>query len=155
MRSKSLLAAGVVALLATGCYPAGPLTEEDMAAITGVGQAYQEALLAGDAAAVAALFTEDGTEMPPHNVARQGRAAIEEAYGAAPAVTEFTITSRVTEGFGDLAYDMGTWTATMQMEGMEEPYQDAGKYLVICEKQPDGSWLMKASTWNSDIPMPE
>jgi hypothetical protein len=47
MRSKSLLAAGVVALLATGCYPAGPLTEEDMAAITGVGQAYQEALLAG------------------------------------------------------------------------------------------------------------
>jgi ketosteroid isomerase-like protein len=61
----------------------------------------------------------------------------------------------VTEGFGDLAYDMGTWTATMQMEGMEEPYQDAGKYLVICEKQPDGSWLMKASTWNSDIPMPE
>jgi ketosteroid isomerase-like protein len=40
------------------------------------------------------------------------------------------------------------------MEGME-PYQDAGKYLTICEKQADGSWLIKASTWNSDIPMPE
>jgi ketosteroid isomerase-like protein len=70
-------------------------------------------------------------------------------------MTEFTISSKVTEGFGDLAYDMGTWTATMEMEGMEAPYQDAGKYLVICEKQPDGSWLMKASTWNSDIPIPE
>jgi uncharacterized protein (TIGR02246 family) len=156
MRTKSLLAAAVVVLLsATGCYPAaGPLTEEDLAAIAGVRQGYQEALLAGDAAAVAALYTEDAVEMPPHNVAREGRAAIEEAYAAGLVVAEFTITSKQTEGFGDLAYDMGTWTATMGMEGME-PYQDAGKYLTICEKQADGSWLIKASTWNSDIPMPE
>jgi uncharacterized protein (TIGR02246 family) len=157
MRTKSLLAAAVVVVLsATGCYPAGaPFTDEDVAAITALGQAYQAALLGGDAAAVAALYTEDATEMPPHNVARQGRAAIQEAYEAGPLMTTFTITSKQMEGFGDLAYEMGIWTATMEMEGMEEPYQDAGKYLVVCEKQADGTWLMKASIWNSDIPMPE
>ena len=49
--------------------------------------------------------------------------------------------------------DLGT--ASMEIEGMEEPYQDAGKYMVVCEKQADGTWLMKATMWNSDIPMPE
>lgn len=156
MRTKSLLAAAVVvALSATGCYPAGPLADEDLAAITALGQAYREAVLGGDAAAIAALYTEDATEMPPHMVARQGRAAIQEAYQGMPPMTEFTIRSAQIEGFGDLAYDMGTWTATMEMEGMEEPYQDAGKYVAVCEKQADGSWLMKVVIWNSDIPLPE
>ena len=154
MRIKALLAAAAVTLLVTGCYPAGPLSDEDLAAITALGQAYHDAVLAGDAAAVAAVYTEDATEMPPNMVARQGRAAIEEAYGAGPSMTAFTITTTETRGFGDLAYDMGTWTATMQMEGMEEPYQDAGKYMAICEKQADGTWLMKVAIWNSDIPLP-
>ena len=155
MRIKALLAAAAVTLLVTGCYPAAPLTDEDLAAITALGQAYNEAVLAGDAAVIAAVYTEDATEMPPHMVARQGRAAIQEAYEAMPLMTAFTLTSSETEGFGDLAYDMGTWTATMEMEGMEEPLQDAGKYMVICEKQADGSWLMKAAIWNSDTPLPE
>ncbi|UCF41581.1 MAG: SgcJ/EcaC family oxidoreductase [Gemmatimonadota bacterium] len=157
MRIKSLMVAAAVGVLAvSGCYPAaGPLTEEDLAAIDGVRQGYHDALLAGDAAAVAALFTENAVEMPPHAVAREGRAAIELAYAAGPLVTEFTIAATATEGFGDLAYDMGTWSAAMQMEGMEEPYRDVGKYMTICEKQADGTWLIKATTWNSDIPLPE
>jgi uncharacterized protein (TIGR02246 family) len=157
MRTKSLLAAAVVVVLsATGCYPAaGPLSDEDVAAITALGQAYRDAVLAGDAPAIAALHTEDAVEMPPNMVARQGRAAIQEAYGTGPLMTTFTITSKQTEGFGNLAYELGIWTASMEIEGMEEPYQDAGKYMVVCEKQADGTWLMKATMWNSDIPMPE
>lgn len=155
MRTKSLLAAAaVLALSATGCYPATTLTDEDLAAIAALGQAYNEAVLAGDAAAIAAMYTEDATEMPPHMVARQGRAAIQQAYEGMPLMTTFTMASSQVEGFGDLAYDRGTWTATMEMEGME-PYQDAGKYLVVCEKQADGSWLMKVAMWNSDTPLPE
>lgn len=34
---------------------------DHLAAITGLGQAYHEAVLAGDAAAVAAVYTEDAT----------------------------------------------------------------------------------------------
>ena len=156
MRTKSLLAvAAVVAFAATGCYPAAPLADEDLAAIAALGQAYNAAVLAGDAAAITALYTEDATEMPPHMVARQGRAAIQQGYEGMPLMTTFTMTSSETEGFGELAYERGTWTATMEMEGMEQPYQDAGKYLVVCEKQADGSWLMKVAMWNSDIPLPE
>jgi len=156
MRIRSLWAVAVGVLLATGCYPAAaPLTDEDLAAIEGLRQGYSEALLAGDAAAVAALYTEDATELPPHTTMRQGRAAIQEAYAGMQPVTTFTIAASVTEGFGNLAYEMGTWSATMEMEGMEEPYRDEGKYLTICEKQADGTWLMKVGSWNSDIPMPE
>ena len=155
MRTKSLLAVAVV-LSVTGCYPAAaPLSDEDVAAITALGQQYGEALLAGDAAGVGAVYAEDAIEMPPALVATEGRAGIEARYtaGDVPLPTAFTITPTEIVGFGDIAYDMGTWSATGEMEGME-PMQVAGKYICIVEKQADGSWLWTRAIWNYDMPMP-
>jgi ketosteroid isomerase-like protein len=41
------------------------------------------------------------------------------------------------------------------LEGMEQPITDSGKYLVLLSKQADGSWLISAVIWNSDMPLPE
>jgi uncharacterized protein (TIGR02246 family) len=157
MRTKSLLAAAVGVLLATGCYPAaGPLSDEDVAAITALGQQYVEASLAGDAAGIAAVYAEDATEMPPAMVATEGRTAIGARYaaGTEPLPTTFTITHTEIVGFGDLAYDMGTWAATGEVEGMD-PIEISGKYICIVERQADGSWLWKRVIWNHDMPIPE
>jgi uncharacterized protein (TIGR02246 family) len=156
MRSRTLLAAAVGVLLVTGCYPAaGPLSDEDVAAIAALGQQYVEASLAGDAAGIAAVYAEDATEMPPGMVATEGRAAIEARYaeGDEPSPTTFTITSTEIVGFGDLAYDVGTWAAAGEVEGMD-PIEVSGKYVCILERQADGSWLWKEVIWNYDMPMP-
>jgi ketosteroid isomerase-like protein len=40
-------------------------------------------------------------------------------------------------------------------EGAPEPFQESGKYVVILQKQPDGSWLVVVDIWNSDLPLTE
>ncbi|MDH3479783.1 MAG: hypothetical protein OEO20_15915, partial [Gemmatimonadota bacterium] len=49
------------------CQPgAGPLTDEDVAALQDLGQAYVRGFSANDAGAVAAVYAERATEMPPN-----------------------------------------------------------------------------------------
>ncbi len=67
----------------------------------------------------------------------------------------FSLTPAETDGVGDLAYDRGSYSVTVSIEGMPEPLTDAGKYVVLLRKQTDKSWLIMASIWNSDMPLPE
>ena len=156
MRSCSLFILIAFGLVLIPCpADAGPLSEEDVAALRGMAHSYQEAVLANNATAVAALYTEDATEMPPNLPARQGRAAIRSAYAApAATMTAFNVTSVEIDGVDDFAYDRGTWSATFAVEGIEDPVTDTGKYLCIARKQSDGSWLWAIVTWNSDLPIP-
>jgi uncharacterized protein (TIGR02246 family) len=156
MRSSFLFGLITFGLLLTvSCGGSGPLSDEDIAAVRELAHSYQEAVLAKDAGAVAALYTEDATEMPPDTRARQGRPAILFAYEApGPTMSAFTVTSVETDGRDGLAYDRGTWKATIAVEGAEEPTTDTGKYLCIARRQNDGSWLWAIVTWNSDSPLP-
>ena len=61
----------------TGAQPARGATDP---AIAAVADHYVKATLAGDAKAVAALYTEDAVEMPPNLPAVKGRAAIQQLY---------------------------------------------------------------------------
>jgi hypothetical protein len=54
----------------------GQSTSSGEAAIKQVADAYVKATLAGDAKAIAALYTEDAVEMPPNVPSVKGRAAI-------------------------------------------------------------------------------
>lgn len=160
-RRAKLLAVVLLASLTAACQPqmqeaaSAALSDADLAAIRSVPQAYAQAVLAGDAAAVAATYTEDGVEMPPNLPAREGRAAILEWYEAGLQVTAFSVTSVDTDGRGDVAYDRGTFSITLTPPGMTEPMDDTGKYLVILRKQSDGSWAVTTAIWNSDLPLPE
>ncbi len=154
-----LFAALALGLTSTACQPpaqeAGPLSDEDLAAIRANGQAFIEANLAGDCAAVAALYTEDAVRMPPNNTAYRGRAAIEARCAEIDTVTAFTLTSVETEGRDGLAYDWASYSITFRRVGMSEPITDTGKGLVLFQKQADGSWLAHRVIWNSDLPLPE
>lgn len=52
---------------------------------------------------------------------------------------------------GDLAYDLGNSTATMN--GPNGPYEDKQKYLIIWKKI-DGKWKAVAGSFSSDLPPP-
>ena len=107
------------------------------------------------AAAMLAVYADDVVEMPPNMPLRSGKAAAEAAASAdtSPQPSTFSLTSAETEGVGDLAYDRGSYSFSMSMEGMPEPMTDTGKYIVLLRRQADGSWLMTATIWNSDLPV--
>ncbi|NIM51970.1 MAG: DUF4440 domain-containing protein [Gemmatimonadales bacterium] len=154
-----LLAALALALVTSACQPpaqeAGPLSEEDVAAIRSSTESFAQAMLAGDPATVAGFFAEDAVAMPPNEPAVEGRAAIQAWLEALPTVTQDELRLVEVTGRGEIAYGRGTYTLTVMPEGAPEPITDRGKYVAIFRKQPDGSWLIAVDIWNSDQPLPQ
>ena len=155
----ALLTVLTLALASAACQPpaqeAGPLSDEDMAAIQAVPESYTEAILANDFAAVAAHYAGDAVFMGPNMPLIEGRAAIQASYESIPGtVVAYSNTPVMIEGSGDLAYARGTIQMTVAVEGLPEPVSDTIKYIVILRKQPDGRWLLSAVCWNSDLPLP-
>lgn len=165
---KPLSAAALTFVLIAGCQqePATETgsTEEtptvDVAAvreaIDASGAAWETAALAGDAAALTALYTEDAIVMPPNALKSVGSAAIQTGFTEMLGVAPFTAIDIVTEGVevsasGDMAWAHGTYTSTNTVAG--EPYEDTGKWANVSENR-DGQWLMVVDIWNSDTPLP-
>ncbi|UCG87453.1 MAG: DUF4440 domain-containing protein [Gemmatimonadota bacterium] len=143
--------------LVAACQPGvAPLSDEDVVALRNLGTAHTEAVLAGDMDAAVAMYAEDAIWLAPDAPALEGRAAIRATMQLEPGITlqDFTITSLEIDGYGDLAYDRGTWSQTIVSEGVEEPITFTGTYVVIARKQEDGSWLWTVDIWNSDAPLP-
>lgn len=161
-RRKATLAVAAVALAALACPPtgqeasSGALSDADSAAIEGVIQGLVDALVAEDYASAAAMYTEDGTRMPPNAPPQVGRPMIEAAYEALPG-RYAVIKAPVVEmsGRGDLAFARGTYSIEMQISGREESMLDDGKYLLILWKQLDGRWLISSLIFNSNLELPE
>ena len=155
-----LLAALALALASTACQPAaqeaGPLSEEDIAAIKSIGPALDEAALAGDWDAIAALFTEDVVLMPPNGTTIEGRGVFREWVESLGLVaTEHMIEFTDVGGHGDVAYGRANYAETVTVGGVTPAVEDVGKILTILRRQPDNSWLIAVWCWNSDLPLPE
>ena len=154
--SLALLA---LALASTACQPpaqeAAGLSDEDVGAIRGGSDTYAQLTLAGDFAGLAARFTEDAVRMPPNAPAHEGRAAIQAFVEAYPTITEFEATTTEVGGAGDVAFARGTYSLMATPEGAPEPVSDRGKWVSILRRQADGTWLITANVWNSDLPLPE
>ncbi|HKY19756.1 MAG TPA: SgcJ/EcaC family oxidoreductase [Vicinamibacterales bacterium] len=118
---------------------------------------YVTAAHAGDAKAVAALFTEDGSEMPPNHATLKGRAAIEkynQGFLSANSV-KLVLTPIETMGAGDIAYDVGSYSQTITpKQAGAKPMTDRGKYVVVLRRDTSGQWNMKFAIYNSDLPPP-
>ena len=128
----------------------GTLSAADREAIGAVSERFTTLLIARDFGPVARLYTEDAVLMPPHHPAVRGRAAIQSWLGGFPRVSRFTLKNEEIDGRGDIAYVRGSFVMTIHPEGAPGPIEDAGKYLEIRKRQPDGSWLLAADIFNSD-----
>lgn len=111
--------------------------------------AYNAAFNAGDAAACAAFFTEDVMLLPPGEPMTRGRAAFEETYRSR--IKENTGGTHTNELIdygvaGDMAYQVGAYA----IEDSDPP--EKGKFVNILMRQADGSWKVKVSIFNSDLP---
>jgi uncharacterized protein (TIGR02246 family) len=131
------------------------LSAEDEAAIRAVDAAWAEAASAGDANAVAALYTSDATVLPPMEPMRQGEAAkkywidVTNTFSGPTALTPTAVGGR-----GDLAYSVGTYRSTLTPKkvGAKPLPTEEGKYLELLKKQADGSWKIAYDMWSPDAP---
>jgi ketosteroid isomerase-like protein len=155
MDKRVVLTLGTVMclVLSVGCQGPVGLSEADQTAIRQGVENYAKVANAKDWKAVAALYAEDATRLPPNQAAVQGRAAIQMWGEVFPPFSDFQLQILELEGRGDLAYCRGTYSMTVAPAGAA-PIEDRGKYMDIWRKQADGSWKILRDVWNSDLPLP-
>lgn len=151
-----LALAPVPAIAQTACDTAGA----DVAAIKEVSAAIDRAFAAGDAAALAALVTEDAVWMPPDEPMIRGRTAVETRYSHLfqelhSRFEEVTHAMDVAEVWvcGDWATSRGTYRLVLTLEAVPRPIEITGKNVHTYRRQPNGDWLVASDIWNTDAPV--
>jgi uncharacterized protein (TIGR02246 family) len=146
---RTAVAASLFALL--GCAHESPPTASDLSSVrASIEQAeaqYAKVLVAGDAPALAAFFTEDGVFiLGAQKGINQGRAAVEafnEERMKAWRYLDVTITTADVGVSGELAYERGT-NRIIRQQGSATPVTSTGRYLTVWRRQSDGRWLIQA-----------
>jgi uncharacterized protein (TIGR02246 family) len=136
---------------------AAPLATAEAADPAGIRQVIEQknaqliqAFIAGDAAAAAAMFAEDGVLMLSGIPQITGRTAIEQALvGFFGAVKYHSVVANVQEVqfFGDYALEMGTTVFTYEAGG--RTIVDHGKYIVGWKREPGGDWKIHRDISNT------
>jgi len=102
---------------------------------------YESAWKAGNAAALASLFAEDGYVLAAGRGPTKGRAAIQKLYTHPGAPLSLRAISYATHG--DVGYLIGGYSA-------ERDKPDDGKFTLTLRKSSDGRWLIVSDMDNSN-----
>ncbi len=117
-------------------------------------QKFSEAMMNGDNEKMLSFYADDIISLPSYQPMMEGIDALKSAMAmdanSGNKFTKFVLNSKKIIPAGNLLVDIGTYDMSMNIQGMEKPYDDQGKYVTIYEKQDDGSWKIKVDTWNSD-----
>lgn len=139
-----MLAASMPVQRAAGQTPDPPHPSVELpAALDRVLRDYERAWSAGDAAALAELFTEDGFATSRSDWVR-GRSAIRREYQRAGGALRLRALAFATEG------DTG-WIVGAYGYGGDAPRGDMGKFILTL-RQVDGRWLIAADLDSTNRP---
>jgi ketosteroid isomerase-like protein len=128
--------------------------DEVVAKITQATKEWGEAFRSGEISDTMAFLAPDAVLIPPNQPALVGTKATEAwAKGMFEAVTIQDIAIsvdgvRVADGW---AVSHGEWHMTMAAG--ETIMRDTTRYVVIWERQTDGSWKVAHDVWNSSLPL--
>ena len=112
---------------------------------------FSKSLNGGDAAAVAAHYTDDAALLPPDAARIDGREGIQGAWQALidTDVRDVVLTTQEVDVFGNVANEVGTIRATAPGENGGR-VQWAGKYVSVWKRGGDGTWRLHRDIWNFD-----
>lgn len=105
----------------------------------------------GDAAGVAAHYTDDAALLPPHAARIDGRQGIQVVWqGLIDAdIRDVAMTTQEVDVFGDVANEVGTISATAPDEDGGRA-QLFGKYVAVWKCGGDDTWRLHRDIWNFD-----
>ncbi len=138
-----------LAFLISGCATTMSSNDAD-AYIRSAVPRFISAFNAGNADAVAAMYTDDAVLLVPNSPIARGNAAIRDAYRGAFGSSHPTLNfapDRIVQS-GDVAYEYGHYT--MGMGSMN----DQGNYITVWRRQPNGDWKIAEDSVNSSMPAP-
>ena len=132
-----------------GCLSLGsPALAQNKATIEKLNDVWTAAFNRGDAAAVAALYTEDAYVLPPGSAMVKGRAGIEAFWRqAAQQMSDAKLTTVDVLPLGrSAAREIGTVTLKTKSQ---PPQEVVGKYVVVWRKV-GRDWKLATDIWNTD-----
>ena len=127
------------------------MDEQD--AIAATHGAFVEAVREGDAEAAAAVFAAGARLLPPTTGAVEGREAIASYWrtGVEAGLVDAVLEACDVRRFEDVVYEIGRYR--MRLEPAEGPaVVDRGGYVLVHERQDDGSWRWAVEMFNPDLP---
>ncbi len=103
---------------------------------------------AGDAAGVAALYSDSAMLLPPGSPTVTGRENIQAFWQAVMnmGIKDARLEPVEVEAFGDTAIEVGKYT--LKVEGGQTA--DQGKYVVVW-KEEGGAWKLHRDVWNTSL----
>ena len=127
---------------------AAPAVAQDKATIEKLNDAWTAAFNKGDAAAVAAMYTEDAYVLPPGAEMVKGRTGIEAFWRqAAQQMGDAKLTTLDVLPLGrSAAREIGTVTLKTKSQ---PPQEIVGKYAVVWRKV-DSKWKLATDIWNTN-----
>lgn len=115
-------------------------------------QSYERAYNAGDAAGIGALLTDDAQWLPPAEAPVVGKAAVQRRYASQFTRSRSVFHLRIDDfrQSGELAVIEGPYERTDAGGQGSTSKTYSGKYLMVLQRQPDGSWKIARDIWNGD-----
>jgi len=129
----------------------------DVQAIKQSVETFAKAMNAGDAEGLVSVMTEKTIYADNHFPVVVGRSAVKQMYDAQFGMFTAAFQAPVDEVrvVGDVAVSRGTWTITLTPKAAGlAPITDAGSWMAISSRQPDGTWKWDSLVPNSNRPMP-
>lgn len=118
-------------------------------AIAAANDTFMAVFRAGDAAGVAALYTEDAQLLPPNADVMAGKEAIQAFWQGAMDMGIGSAQLEIVEvdGHGDTAIEVSRYT----LSSAGGQLLDQGKYIVIWKRE-KGDWKLHRDIFNSSMP---
>lgn len=108
----------------------------------------------GDAKAAADVYCLDARLLAPSAELMQGRETIQAFWetGVAAGVSDVAMEPLEVERSDGLAYEIGRYRLQVRAADGDAVIVDRGKYVLVHERQHDGSWKWAVEMFNPDLP---
>jgi ketosteroid isomerase-like protein len=129
----------------------------DVTAINKLQKQVDDAIVAGDTERYVALLVDDAVLMPPNALPVVGREAIRswnEGMARRFRIQRYVPLDDELVVAGDWAFRRATFTWSVMSTTDGNSLNDSGKFIIIYQRVPDGSWKVARDIWNSNAKEP-
>jgi len=149
---KKLLVLGSAILLLASALEAQPAKSGDTSALNKLRADWVAAANSKDPVKLTALYSDDAVLMPSNSPMAKGKTAIQGVWKGMmdQGARDIVLTSVGSAVSGDMGYDAGTYTFSMNGPG-GAAVSDKGKYLMTVKRSADGKWWINYDIFNSDL----